>query len=103
MVLSDSALGYLVHLHALPKRKDSERPEISFKAFIDLIRKRYGFHIDRPPPGMDISNTLLERNKTILERRLRDLGLLIGVNDAQSMKRLCPRFEFDKEIRDGMD
>ena len=103
VVLSDSALGYLVHLHALPKRKDSERPEISFKAFIDLIRKRYGFHIDRPPPGMDISNTLLERNKTILERRLRDLGLLIGVNDAQSMKRLCPRFEFDKEIRDEMD
>ncbi|WP_156013142.1 hypothetical protein [Thioalkalivibrio sp. HK1] len=103
LVLSDAALGYLVHLHALPKRKGSERSEISLKAFIDLIRKRYGFHIDRSPPGMDISNTCLERNKSILERRLRDLGLLIGVNDAESMKRLRPRFEFDKEIRDGMD
>ncbi|WP_156013143.1 hypothetical protein [Thioalkalivibrio sp. HK1] len=98
LVLSDAALGYLVHLHALPKRKNSERSEISLKAFIDLIRKRYGFHIDRSPPGMDISNTCLERNKSILERRLRDLGLLIGVNDAESMKRLRPRFEIARSM-----
>ncbi len=103
MVLSDSALGYLVHLHALGNRKNTGRSQIPLKDFIELIRKRYGFHIDRPPEGMDIPNSILERNQSILERRLRDLGLLIGVNDAQSMKRLCPRFEFDKEIRDGMD
>ncbi|MBF2734479.1 MAG: hypothetical protein ISN26_00010 [Betaproteobacteria bacterium AqS2] len=99
MILSDSALGYLVHLHALPKGKESKRSEISLRDFIDLIRKRYGFYIDRSPPGMDISKTLLQRNRSTLERRLRDLGLLIGVNDAESMKRLRPRFERAAEIR----
>jgi hypothetical protein len=34
----------------------------------------------------------LLRNKNWLERRLRDLGLLIGVNDAESMKQLKPRY-----------
>jgi len=29
----------------------------------------------------------------VLERRLRDLGLLVGVNDAEAMKHLKPRFE----------
>ena len=42
---------------------------------------------------MTISNELLQRNRAILERRLRDLGLLVGVNDAEAMKRLSPRFE----------
>ena len=42
---------------------------------------------------MTISNALLQRNRMVLERRLRDLGLLVGVNDAERMKRLQPRFE----------
>jgi hypothetical protein len=42
---------------------------------------------------MSIPADLLARNRSILERRLRDLGLLVGVNDAESMKRLRPRFE----------
>ena len=41
---------------------------------------------------MTISNDLLQLNRAILERRLRDLGLLIGVNDAEAMKHLMPRF-----------
>ncbi|WP_025769753.1 hypothetical protein [Thioalkalivibrio sp. HK1] len=93
MILSDSALEYLVHLQVLFDEKKSDRPEISLQNFIERIRKRYGFHIDRSPTGMNISNTILQSNRAELERRLRDLGLLIGVNDAQSMKRLRPRFE----------
>ena len=42
---------------------------------------------------MTISNEVLGRNRATLERRLRDLGLLLGVNDAEQMKRLTPRFE----------
>ena len=53
---------------------------------------RYGFHVDTAPPGMTVSNEALGRNRAALERRLRDLGLL-GVNDAERMKRLTPRFE----------
>ena len=42
---------------------------------------------------MSVSNELLLANRTALERRLRDLGLLAGVNDAETMKRLRPRFQ----------
>jgi hypothetical protein len=42
---------------------------------------------------LSVSNDLLRENRSLLERRLRDLGLLVGVNDAESMKYLRPRFE----------
>ena len=47
----------------------------------------------RAPSGLPVSRSLLQRNRDVLERRLRDLGLLVGVNDAESMKRLRPLFE----------
>ena len=51
------------------------------------------FFIDRAPPGLPIPGDILMHNRAFLERRLRDLGLLTGVNDAERMKRLRPRFE----------
>ena len=39
-----------------------------------------------------LSLEVLQANTSWLERRLRDLGLLIGVNDASSMKQLKPRY-----------
>jgi hypothetical protein len=42
---------------------------------------------------LTVSNDLLRENRAVLERRLRDLGLLVGVNDAEAMKHLKPRFE----------
>ena len=62
-------------------------------SFLAFLREDYGFHVDTEPPGVTISNEILGRNRAALERRLRDLGLLIGVNDAERMKRLTPRFE----------
>lgn len=88
LVFTDSVLDYLVHLHLLqPGNK------LSFKDFLKILRERYGFHVDTAPSGMTISNELLQKNRMILERRLRDLGLLVGVNDAEAMKRLEPRFK----------
>ena len=55
--------------------------------------ERHGFFVDVAPPGLTVSNDLLQENRGVLERRLRDLGLLVGVNDAESMKYLKPRFE----------
>ena len=93
LVFTDSVLDYLVHLHLLRAgNKPASRP-LSLRAFLNTIRDRYGFHVDNAPPGMTISNELLQSNRTVLERRLRDLGLLVGVNDAEAMKRLQPRFE----------
>jgi len=93
IVFSDAVLDYLVHLHVLPTgRKSGYRP-LSFKDFLETLHQRYGFCVDRAPPGITASNDLLQENRAVLERRLRDLGLLVGVNDAEAMKHLKPRFE----------
>jgi len=92
LVLTDAVLDYLVHLHVLPAGNGTGRRRISLREFLDTIRTRYGFHVDAAPPGVTVSNDLLQSNRAILERRLRDLDLLVGVNDAEAMKRLQPRF-----------
>ena len=103
VVLTDSVLDYLVHLHVLPGgNKNGSRP-LSFKDFVRTLRDRYGLCIDMAPPGMTISNELLRLNHGVLERRLRDLGLLIGVNDAEAMKQLRPRFQRSEEDEHGLD
>ena len=99
LVLSDTALEYLVHLHVLPAGNRKKTRHLSFEEFLGILEDRYGFLIDREPAGMTISNDDLQRNRGFLERRLRDLGLLVGVNDAEAMKRLTPRFERTQEQR----
>ena len=93
IVLSNALLDFLVHRHL---RKDGEgksaRP-LTLPRFLDILRDRYGLHVDREPPGMSVPQDLLRANKQWLERRLRDLGLLVGVNDAESMKQLRARFD----------
>lgn len=93
IVFTNAVLDHLVHLDLLPVGNKPGVRVLSLRRFIDGLRQRYGFHVDAAPPGMTISNDLLQRNRAILERRLRDLGLLVGVNDAEAMKRLRPRFE----------
>ena len=104
LVLTDAALDYLVHLHLLRSGNRLECRTLSFKDFVHILWHRYGFCVDAAPAGLTISNDLLQANRIVLERRLRDLGLLRGVNDAESMKHLRPRFEHpsDKEIN-GLD
>jgi len=99
LVFTDPVLDYLVHLRVLRSGKEGgfrNRP-LAFKDFLGKLRDRYGFCIDTAPPGMTISNDLLRANRAVLERRLRDLGLLVGVNDAEAMKHLRPRFELPGE------
>ena len=98
LVLSDSVLDFLVHLKLLRSSNGGrlrQRP-LSLSEFLERLRDRYGFHVDTAPDGMTISNELLQANRRVLERRLRDLGLLIGVNDAEAMKRLRARFELEE-------
>jgi len=97
LVLSDAVLDYLVHLHVLSPGNKKGHQVLSFKQFISILRSRYGFCIDEAPPGMTISNEHLQQNRRVLERRLRDLGLLVGVNDADTMKCLTPRFAPSEE------
>jgi hypothetical protein len=102
-VFTDSALDYLAHLHMLRSgNKGGWRP-LPFRDFVRTLRERYGFYIDVAPPGLSISSELLRLNRGVLERRLRDLGLLTGVNDAEAMKQLKPRFEPSGHRSNGVD
>jgi hypothetical protein len=92
LVMTDDLLDYLVHLHvARSLSKGVQRP-LSFQQLLRIMRERYGLYVDQAPPGAVISDEVLRLNRGVLERRLRDLGLLIGVNDAESMKHLRPRY-----------
>ena len=92
LVLTDSVLEYLVHRLVLPPGGRSGARRLSFNDFVAELRERYGFCVDTSPPGMTVSNDQLQLNRACLDRRLRDLGLLVSVNDAEAMKRLTPRF-----------
>jgi hypothetical protein len=92
VVLSNILLETLVHIHLLPRGV-----RLSFRDFLSILRDRYGLWVDEAPPGLTAARADLLRNRAILEHRLRDLGLLIGVNDAESMKRLQPRYRMADE------
>lgn len=91
-VLNNTALEYLVHRHLRKSGKGRKSRGLSYPEFLRLLRERYGFYIDQSPPNMQVPGELLQRNRRILERRLRDLGLLVGVNDAERMKKLRARY-----------
>jgi len=93
LVFTDAALDQLVHLIVLRHGKKGGYRPLSFAQFLQRLRDRYGFCVDVAPPGLTVSNDLLQDNRAVIERRLRDLGLLVGVNDAETMKYLKPRFE----------
>ena len=97
LVLNPPLLDFLVHRH-LHKATEGEplRP-LSLPEFLARLREHYGLYVDREPQGQPIPQELLLRNKACLERRLRDLGLLIGVNDAESMKQLRPRYATERD------
>jgi hypothetical protein len=87
-ILSNTVLETLVHLHFIARQG-----VLSFAEFIRILRERYGIWVDECPPGVSAAREDLLNNRAMLERRLRDLGLLVGVNDAEFMKHLRPRFE----------
>ena len=95
IVLNDTTLDFLVHRHLVKNANSSGAVRargMSLTQFLAILEDRYGLFVDRAPRGISISTEQLLENKQVLERRLRDLGLLVGVNDAESMKRLQPRF-----------
>jgi hypothetical protein len=97
LVLNPPLLDFLVHRHLRKAAKGKPFHPLSLPDFLARLRERYGVYVDREPPGQPIPQELLLRNKTWLERRLRDLGLLIGVNDAESMKQLRPRYAAERD------
>jgi hypothetical protein len=92
IALSNTAIEFLVHRHLRRQGKGYKPDVLSLPAFIGMLRDRYGFYIDEAPPDVPVPGELLARNRQMLERRLRDLGLLVGVNDAETMKHLKQRF-----------
>lgn len=98
IVLTNTAIDFLVHRHLRKSKSGTGPKDLSLNGFIKILRERYGFFIDEAPPGMSIPDDQLRKNRGYLERRLRDLGLFVGVNDAEAMKRLKQRFEVESDI-----
>jgi hypothetical protein len=91
-ILTNTVLEYLVHRHLHRGGKAHKKRDLSYPEFLMILRERYGFHVDQSPSNMEVPSELLQRNRRVLERRLRDLGLLAGVNDAERMKKLTARY-----------
>lgn len=100
IVLSSAALDFLVHRHLYADLGGQPAGTLTLHRFLDLLRDRYGLYIDEEPPGQSLPRELLMENKAWFERRLRDLGLLIGVNDAEAMKQLRPRYQRSSDHAD---
>ena len=92
IVLTNPMLDFIVHRHLRKAAKGKGPKSLAFIDLLKLLKDRYGLYIDEAPPGMSIPVELLHLNREILERRVRDLGVLVGVNDAESMKLLQQRF-----------
>lgn len=108
VVLTNTMLDFLVHRHLRKAAKGTPEHPLTLIGLLDLLRTRYGIHVDAAPPGMSVPGEMLRRNRRFLEGRLRDLGLLIGANDAEAMKRLRSRFDAadaesiaEEELGDG--
>ena len=101
-VLSNTALEYLVHRHLRRTGKGRKPQSLSYPQFLEILREQYGFYVDQAPPNMQVPSDLLQRNRRVLERRLRDLGLLTGVNDAERMKKLKPRYQSAYDLEEGV-
>ncbi len=91
-VLTNPVIEYLVHRHVRRTGKGRKEQSLSYPDFLRILREQYGFFVDRAPPNLAVPSDLLQRNRRMLERRLRDLGLLTGVNDAERMKKLKARY-----------
>ena len=91
-ILPNTVLETLVHLHL-----STHDGTLSFIDFLQILRERYGLWVDESPPGVAASREDLLNNRAMLEKRLRDLGLLVGVNDAEFMKHLRPRYQRNTE------
>lgn len=92
-ILPNTVLETLVHLHL-----SLHDGVLSFVGFLQILRDRYGLWVDECPPGVAASREDLLNNRAMLEKRLRDLGLLVGVNDAEFMKHLRPRYQTTQSL-----
>jgi hypothetical protein len=92
ITLTNTVLDFLAHRHLL-RSDNGARTGLSLSKFIQLLKDEYGFYVDESPPNISVPAEQLRKNRNYLERRLRDLGLLVGVNDAEAMKCLRGRFE----------
>lgn len=95
VVLTNSMLDFLVHRHLCGALNGGNRTQLAFIDLIQILRDDYGLYIDQEPPGLTVPIESLHHNRRLLERRLRDMGLLVGVNDAESMKHLQARFSME--------
>lgn len=89
--MPDSVLETLAH-RLLVERSYYSNERLNVRDFITELSNRYGLCIDQID-DFPVDTELLHRNREYFEERLRALGLLEGVNDAENMKRIRLRFK----------
>lgn len=89
--MADSVLETLAH-RLLVDRRYLSQGRLTVRDFITELSERYGFCIDEID-DFPVDTELLRRNREYFEERLRALGLLEGVNDAENMKRIRSRYK----------
>jgi hypothetical protein len=98
-VMTNPVIEYLVHRHIRKTGKGRKERPLSYPEFLTILRERYGFYVDRAPPNLAVPSEVLQRNRRMFERRLRDLGLLVGVNDAERMKKIKWRYRAQQDAQ----
>jgi hypothetical protein len=98
-VMTNPVIEYLVHRHIRKTGKGRKERPLSYPEFLTTLRERYGFYVDHAPPNLAVPSEVLQRNRRIFERRLRDLGLLAGVNDAERMKKIKWRYRAQQDAQ----
>ena len=71
--------------------------------FLDLLRERYGLHVDRLPggdgfgPAIVTDHAALRDNRTAFIARLREIGFYSDLSDAYLTQTITPRYTIGAE------
>jgi len=86
--LSDPAIEALVHTNCVKRNKTLSGIRVSIREFLDLIGEQYGLSLEHTPDatqGGRVSHAANDKNLAHFKERLRMLGLLREVSDAEAM------------------
>ncbi len=100
--LDSRLLEVLLQINVLelnPQTHNYESREIQVDQLLNVLRTRYGLHIDRLPDGDGFSEptiaerTALRENKEAFKEKLREIGFFQDLSDAYITQHVRPRYQ----------
>ena len=105
-ILDSRLLEVLLQLSLLgvdPKRGTFHTRSLRIDEFLDLLRERYGLHVDRLPggdgfgPAIVTDHAALRDNRAAFTARLREIGFYSDLSDAYLTQTITPRYTIGAE------